>query len=73
MVYISVSPAYQLGLVDIDRLMQTDAFRVVLLVFKDGPSELGTSVAALLAFLANFPHTRHRLVPGSDLEVSSFL
>lgn len=58
------------GLVDIDRLVQTDAFRIVLLVLKDGPSELGPSVAALLAFLANMPHTRHRLVPGSDLEVS---
>lgn len=59
-----------LGLVDIDRLVQTDAFRIVLHVLKDGPSELGPSVAGLLAFLANMPHTRHRLVPGSDLEVS---
>lgn len=58
------------GLVDIDRLIQTDAFRIVLLVLKDGPSELGPSVAALLAFLANMPDSRHRLVPGSDLEVS---
>jgi hypothetical protein len=58
------------GLVDIDRLVQTDAFRIVLHVLKDGPSELGPSVAALLAFLANMPQTRHKLVPGSDLEVS---
>jgi hypothetical protein len=53
--------------------MQTDAFRIVLLVFKDGPSELGPSVAALLAFLSNFPHTRHRLVPGADVEVGQDL
>jgi len=56
-------------MLDIDRLMQTDAFRIVLSILKDGPSELGPSVSALLAFLSNFPHTRHRLVPGSDVEV----
>jgi rapamycin-insensitive companion of mTOR len=55
--------------VDIDRLLQTDAFRIVLSVLKDGPAELGPSVSALLAFLSNFPSTRHRLVPGSDMEV----
>jgi len=58
-------------MLDIDRLMQTDAFRIVLSVLKDGPSELGPSVSALLAFLTNFPHTRHRLVSGSDVEVRS--
>lgn len=48
--------------------MQSDALRSILLVLKDGPSELAPSVTALLMYLVNRPHTRQYLLPGSDLE-----
>jgi rapamycin-insensitive companion of mTOR len=58
------------GVLDFERLIQSDAFRSVLLVLKDGPTELGPSVTALLMHLVNKPSTRQYLVAGSDLEVS---
>lgn len=58
------------GILDLGRLVQSDAFRTVLLAFKDGPTELGPAMTGMLLYLTNQPSTRHLLIPGSDLEVS---
>lgn len=50
-------------------LARSNAFRTVLLTFKDGPAELGPAITGLLLFLVNKPSTRELLLPGSDLEV----
>lgn len=59
------------GILDLGRLVQSDAFRTVLLAYKDGPTELGPAMTGMLLYLTNQPSTRHLLIPGSDLEVSS--
>ena len=61
-----VSPA----LLDLRCIMQSDAFRTVLLTFSHGPAELGAATTGMLVYLINQPSTRHFLLPGSDLEVS---
>lgn len=58
------------GVYDLPRLVQSDAFRTVLLAFKDGPHELGASLTGFLLYCTNKPATRHLLVPGADLEVA---
>jgi hypothetical protein len=55
---------------DIERLVLSDAFRTVLLAFKDGPTELGPSITGLLLHLVNQPSTRQFLLQRSDFEVS---
>lgn len=52
-----------------DRLIQCDAFRTILLALKDGPAELGPAITGMLLVLSNSPETRQRMVPGSDVEV----
>jgi hypothetical protein len=64
---------FTLGLLDLARLVQSDAFRTILLAFKDGPAELGPAMTGLLLYLTNQPSSRHLLLPGSDLEVCHFL
>lgn len=59
-----------IGLLDLECLVRSNAFRTVLLTFKDGPAELGPAITGLLLFLVNKPSTRELLLPGSDLEVS---
>lgn len=50
--------------------MQSDALRIVLLSFVNGPSELGPAVTGMLLYLANAPQDRRYLIAGSDVEVS---
>lgn len=57
-------------MLDLECLARSDAFRTVLLVFKDGPMELGASVTGLLLHLVNQPENRQHLLRGSDMEVS---
>ena len=59
----------QIGIFDIAALVNSDAFRTLLLAFKDGPLELGPSITGLLLHLANQPSTRQYLLPGADVEV----
>lgn len=59
-----------LAILDLDRLIQADAFRTVLLALKDGPAELGPAITGMLILLSNSPETRGKMIPGSDLEVS---
>lgn len=61
----------RIGVMDLECLVRSDAFRTVLLVFKDGPMELGPSVTGLLLHLVNQPETRRYILRGSDVEVSS--
>ena len=58
-----------IGILDIERLVQSDALRIVLLSFVNGPSELGPAVTGMLLYLANAPEDRRYLIPGSDVEV----
>ncbi|WRT70894.1 uncharacterized protein IL334_007893 [Kwoniella shivajii] len=58
----------EIGLLDLRCLVQSNAFRTVLLAFKDGPSELGPAITGLLLYLVNQPNTRELLLPGGDLE-----
>ncbi|WVQ86186.1 hypothetical protein IAT38_008354 [Cryptococcus sp. DSM 104549] len=58
----------EIGLLDLRCLVQSNAFRTVLLTFKDGPTELGAAITALLLFLVNMPTTREMMLPGADLE-----
>ncbi|WVW80639.1 hypothetical protein I302_102625 [Kwoniella bestiolae CBS 10118] len=58
----------EIGILDIRCLIQSNAFRTVLLAFKDGPSELGPAITGLLLYLVNQPSTRELLLPGGDLE-----
>jgi hypothetical protein len=50
--------------------VQSDALRIVLLSFVNGPSELGPAVTGMLLYLANAPQDRQYLIAGSDVEVS---
>jgi len=61
----------EVGLLDLRCLVLSDAFRTLLLAFKDGPPEFTPCITGLLVYLANQPSTRQHLLPGSDLEVSS--
>ncbi|WWC72760.1 uncharacterized protein I206_106724 [Kwoniella pini CBS 10737] len=58
----------EIGVLDLRCLIQSNAFRTVLLAFKDGPSELGPAITGLLLYLVNQPSTREMLVVGGDLE-----
>ncbi|ODO05811.1 hypothetical protein I350_04872 [Cryptococcus amylolentus CBS 6273] len=58
----------EIGLLDLRCLVRSQAFRTVLLTFKDGPMELGPAITGLLVHLVNSPSTRQLLLPGSDLE-----
>ncbi|OCF45562.1 sterility protein Ste20 [Kwoniella heveanensis CBS 569] len=58
----------EIGILDLKCLIQSNAFRTVLLAFKDGPSELGPAITGLLLYLVNQPTTREMLLPGGDLE-----
>ncbi|KAK6906421.1 hypothetical protein I203_100406 [Kwoniella mangroviensis CBS 8507] len=58
----------EIGVLDIRCLVHSNAFRTVLLAFKDGPSELGPAITGLLLYLVNQPSTRELLLPGGDLE-----
>ncbi|WWC98367.1 hypothetical protein V866_005258 [Kwoniella sp. B9012] len=58
----------EIGVLDIRCLVHSNAFRTVLLAFKDGPSELGPAITGLLLYLVNQPRTRELLLPGGDLE-----
>lgn len=58
----------EIALLDLPCLLTAGSFRVVLNSFKDGPFELGLGVAGSLMYLANSPHTRQYLIPGSDFE-----
>ncbi|KAK8850712.1 hypothetical protein IAR55_004632 [Kwoniella newhampshirensis] len=58
----------EIGILDLRCLVQSNAFRTVLLTFKDGPSELGPAITGMLLYLVNQPSTRELLLPGSDLE-----
>ncbi|WVF67846.1 hypothetical protein IAT40_002607 [Kwoniella sp. CBS 6097] len=58
----------EIGILDLKCLVQSNAFRTVLLAFKDGPSELGPAITGLLLYLVNQPTTRELLLPGGDLE-----
>ncbi|BEJ06093.1 hypothetical protein CcaverHIS641_0306150 [Cutaneotrichosporon cavernicola] len=59
----------EIALLDLECLLSADSFRVVLNAFKDGPFELGLGITGMLCYLANTPHTRHLLIPGSDFEI----
>jgi rapamycin-insensitive companion of mTOR len=59
------------AILDMDRLVQADAFRTILLALKDGPAELGPAITGMLIVLSNSPETREKMMPGSDVEVSS--
>ncbi|WVO18166.1 hypothetical protein L204_105869 [Cryptococcus depauperatus] len=59
----------EIGVLDLKCLVRSNAFRTVLLTFKDGPSELGPAITGLLLYLINIPSTRELLSPGSDLEI----
>ncbi|WVQ95387.1 hypothetical protein IAU59_002484 [Kwoniella sp. CBS 9459] len=58
----------EIGILDLKCLIQSNAFRTVLLAFKDGPPELGPAITGLLLYLVNQPPTRELLLPGGDLE-----
>ena len=58
----------EIALLDIDCLVRSDAVRVLLLVFKDGPVELGPPITTALLHLVDKPSSRQYLLPGSDLE-----
>ncbi|WWD20882.1 hypothetical protein CI109_105359 [Kwoniella shandongensis] len=58
----------EIGILDLRCLVKSNAFRTVLLTFKDGPSELGPAITGMLLYLVNQPSTRELLLPGSDLE-----
>lgn len=60
-----------IAILDLDRLVQADAFRTILLALKDGPTELGPAITGMLIILSNSPETRDKMMPGSDVEVSS--
>jgi hypothetical protein len=49
--------------------VRSDALRIVLLSFVNGPSELGPAVTGMLLYLANAPEDRRYLIAGSDVEV----
>lgn len=59
----------EIALLDLECLIAADAFRIVLSAFKDGPFELGLGITGMLCYLANMPHSRHLLIPGSDFEM----
>ncbi|KAK4687008.1 rapamycin-insensitive companion of mTOR, partial [Tremellales sp. Uapishka_1] len=65
---ICMETLVEIGIIDLPCLLRSDAFRTVLAALKDGPSELGPSITALLLYLVNQPTTRQLLIPGSDLE-----
>ncbi|OWZ28826.1 sterility protein Ste20 [Cryptococcus neoformans c8] len=65
---ICMETLLEIGLLDLECLVRSNAFRTVLLTFKDGPAELGPAITGLLLFLVNKPSTRELLLPGSDLE-----
>nr|KIR45878.1 sterility protein Ste20 [Cryptococcus bacillisporus CA1280] len=65
---ICMETLLEIGLLDLECLVRSNAFRTVLLTFKDGPAELRPAITGLLLFLVNKPSTREFLLPGSDLE-----
>ncbi|ORX40861.1 Rapamycin-insensitive companion of mTOR, middle domain-domain-containing protein [Kockovaella imperatae] len=58
----------EIALIDIDCLVRSDAFRILLLVYKDGPIELGPPITTALLHLVDKPSSRQYLLAGSDLE-----
>ena len=52
----------EIGILDIERLVRSDALRIVLLSFVNGPSELGPAVTGMLLYLANAPEDRRFLI-----------
>ncbi|CAD6567983.1 MAG: hypothetical protein TREMPRED_004194 [Tremellales sp. Tagirdzhanova-0007] len=65
---ICMETLIEVALLDLRCIMQSDAFRTVLLTFSHGPAELGAATTGMLVYLINQPSTRHFLLPGSDLE-----
>ncbi|KAK1923142.1 Rapamycin-insensitive companion of mTOR, middle domain-containing protein [Papiliotrema laurentii] len=65
---ICMETLVEIGVLDLERLIKSDAFRTILLSYKDGPTELGAGVTGLLLHLVNQPHTRQYLLKGSDFE-----
>ena len=61
------------GVLDLECLVRSDAFRTVLLAFKDGPVELGPAITGSLLSVANQPSTRRFLLQSSDVEVGVFI
>lgn len=67
------TPTDAAGVLDLECLVRSDAFRTILLAFKDGPTELGPSITGLLLHLVNQPSTRQYILKRSDFEVSQDL
>ncbi|EIW69328.1 hypothetical protein TREMEDRAFT_30887 [Tremella mesenterica DSM 1558] len=65
---VCIQTLIEIGVFDVRRLVRSDALRTLLLVFKDGPWELGPSITGLLLHLVNQPSTRKYLIPGADVE-----
>ena len=67
---VALSRSDVTGVLDLECLVRSDAFRTILLAFKDGPMELGPSITGLLMHLVNQPSTRQFILKRSDFEVS---
>jgi rapamycin-insensitive companion of mTOR len=57
------------AVIDISRLLNSSALRVLLMCYKDGPAELCPAMTHILMYLANSPATRQHLLPQADVEV----
>lgn len=57
------------AVIDIERLLNSSALSILLLCFKDGPTELCPAMTHVLMYLANSPSTRQFLLPQADVEV----
>jgi hypothetical protein len=58
------------AIVDVHLLLRSNALRVLLQSFSEGPHELAPSVALVLLYVADAPATRSALRPGSDIEMA---
>lgn len=58
------------AIIDVPLLLRSNALRVLLQSFSEGPHELAPSVALVLLFVADSPTTRSSLRPGSDIEMA---
>ncbi|ORY28003.1 Rapamycin-insensitive companion of mTOR, middle domain-domain-containing protein [Naematelia encephala] len=65
---ICLQTLVEIGILDIERLIRSEAFRTILQAIKDGPAELGPAMTGLMLYLTNHPSSRQFLLPGSDVE-----
>lgn len=58
------------AVIDVSLLLRSNALRVLLQCFSEGPSSLSPSIALVFLHIADSPTTRAALRPGSDIEMA---